>query len=61
MATRKQRVGSAPSPPLHSLESPEFALFGPVGWKFEGETHQALCAELRRVFAVDDRRDDIGR
>jgi hypothetical protein len=57
--------GAAPGLPpnalLHPLESQEFALFGPAGWKFEGQTHEALCTELRRVFAVDDRRDDIGR
>ena len=30
-------------------------------WKFKGETHEALCAELRRMFAVGDRLNAIGR
>ncbi|MGA9443925.1 MAG: linear amide C-N hydrolase, partial [Methyloceanibacter sp.] len=36
-------------------------LRGYIGLKAENKTHEALCAELRRVFAVDDRRDNIGR
>jgi hypothetical protein len=47
---------------LLSLRKPEqLPLCGPVGGEFEGRTHQALRTKLRRVFAVDDRRDDIGR
>jgi len=45
---------------LWSLEPEQLALFGPVGGQIEGQTHQPLCAEFRRVFAVDDGRDDIG-
>jgi hypothetical protein len=56
-----QRLGSAPNALLHALKPQEFPLFGPVGWEFEGETHEPLCTELRRVLAVDDGRDDIGR
>ena len=56
-----QRVGRAPTSPLTSLETEEFALFAPVDGKLEGQTHESLCAELRRVHAIDDGRDDIGR
>ena len=54
-------MGRAPSQPLNFLKTFEFALFGPIGWEFESQTHESLCAELRRMFAVDDRRDDIER
>jgi hypothetical protein len=56
-----QRVGRRLTLPLSSGKAEELALFGPVGWEFEGKTHEALCAELRRMLAVDDGRDDIGR
>ena len=34
------------------MKPEELPLFGPVGGYFEGQPHQPLCAELRRVFAV---------
>jgi hypothetical protein len=42
------------------LKPEQLPLFGPVGGEFERQPRQPLCAEFRRVFAVDDGRDDIG-
>ena len=50
----------ARGPALSVLKAEQLPLLGPVGGEFEGQPHQPLCAELRRVFAVDDGRDDIG-
>ena len=56
-----QRAGAGQNLPLHLSAAEEFALFAPVDGKLEGQTHESLCAELRRVLAIDDGRDDIGR
>src|SRR5690606_26053989 len=42
---------------LLPLKSEQPPLFGPVGGEFERQPRQALRAELRRLFAVDDGRD----
>ena len=59
-ATGEASRGTRAGPALALLKPKEFALFGPVGGYFEGQPHQPLCAKFRRVFAVDDGRDDIG-
>ena len=42
------------------LKAEQLALFGPVGGELKGQPHEPLCAELRRMFAVDDGGDDVG-
>jgi hypothetical protein len=43
------------------MESQQLALLGPVDWDLEREAHQLLCGELRRILAVDDGGDNVGR
>jgi hypothetical protein len=45
---------------LWPVESEQLALFRPIGGELNGQPHQPLRAKLRRVFSVDDGRDDIG-
>ena len=46
--------------PLFAPKPEQLPLFGPVGGEFKRQPRQPLCAELWRVFAVDDGHDDIG-
>jgi hypothetical protein len=46
---------------LSLLKPKQLALFGPVDRYMGRQSHQFLRRELRRVFAVDDGSDDIGR
>ena len=55
----RARLGIAGS--LSVMKSKQLALFGPVAWDFECDAHQLLRGELRRVLAVDDGGDDVGR
>ena len=61
---RRQQQGSIDGTGANSLlrllKPEELPLFGPVGGDLKGQTHQPLCAEFERVFAVYDGRDDIG-
>lgn len=41
-------------------EAEELALLAPVGGQVGGATHQGFRAELRRLAAFDDCRDDVG-
>jgi len=58
---RQHRAATCAKLALLPLKPEQLALFGPVGGEFEGQPRQPLRAELRRVFTVDDGRDDIGR
>ena len=43
------------------LESKQFALLDPVDWQFQRQSHQLFGGELRRILAIDHRRNDVGR
>jgi hypothetical protein len=43
------------------MKPEKLALFGPVVRDLECEAHQLLCGKLRRVLAVDDGGDNVGR
>ena len=48
-------------PCLSFGKSKQLTLFGPIDGDLERQSHQLLRRELRRVLAVDDGSDDIGR
>src|SRR4029079_19484990 len=46
---------------LSCVKTKQLPLGGPVDWYFQRQSHQLLGGELRRLFAVNNRSDDIGR
>ena len=43
------------------MKTKQLALGGPVDRYFKRQSHQLLGGELRRIFAVNNCSDDIGR
>jgi hypothetical protein len=46
---------------LSCVKTKQLPLGGPVDRNFKRQSHQLLGGELRRIFAVNNRSDDIGR
>ena len=46
---------------LSCVKTKQLPLGGPVDRYFKRQSHQLLGGELRRIFAVNNRSDDIGR
>jgi hypothetical protein len=59
--TVQEQASAADSRRLLVRKSQQPALFAPVDRDIECQAHQFLGGELRRVFAVDDGGDNVGR
>ncbi len=57
----RHHAGACKRRALSLLKPKPLSLFGPVDGQMGRQSHQLLRRELRRVFAVDDGCDDIGR